>query len=275
MTLLTLPVDILADATNTTNVRINVSQVSQLSVSPLYVSWSQIAPGTNGSVQTITIKNIGSTSFATGIWVSVDSWVNTTNNPTSPNTDASKYMSGSFLVIGNSTHTATDEYWFVNQISWNETTFPNPTGGITTGAVSWGYYWNMSNSWIWELKPFTGDTSCRNGTTSLKIQATPNLVNVSGATSATFMANITQWSTWNISSGPLVNYCIAASSDCKYLMIFKFDKNTSFTCNKDDYITPDSLAPGQSKYFDIKPHIPTGFPSGTLMNSTVTFTAVS
>jgi len=272
-----LPVDILADAANTTNVQVNVSEVSQLSVSPPYVSWSQIAPGANGSVQTITVKNIGSTTFSTGIYVSVDSWANTTNNPTSPNSDTSKYMSGSFLVIGNSTHTTADEYWFVNQISWNETTYPNPQGAPSvSGAVSWGYFWNKTNSWVWELKPATGDTSCRNGSagSSLKIQATANLNNVSGATPATFIANTTQWSTWNVTGGPLGSYCIAASQDCKYLMIYKHDMNSSLpNCWIKEYIGPGSLTPGQSKAFDIKPHISSGIPAGTLTNSTVTFTA--
>jgi len=273
--LLTLPTDILADAANTTNILVNVSEVSQISVTPAVMSWLQLAPGTNGTVKNITVENIGSTTYSTGIYLSVDSWANTTNNPTSPNTDASKYMSGSFLTVSNSTFSANDEYFFVNQVSWNETTYPSPSSP-TAGADSWGYYSNLTNTWLWELS-MSADGSCRNGTdTALKIQPTANLNSLSGATAAEFMDNGTQWSTWNVTGGPLGQYCIAVASDCKTIMIYKFDMNSSLpTCNLRNYIAPGSLAPSQSKSFDVKPHIPNGIPAGSLMNSTVTVTAVT
>jgi hypothetical protein len=277
--LLTLPIDILADTSNTTVIQVNISSVAALSVTPVSVSWSQVTPGGNGSVQTITVKNTGSTNFNTGIGVSVDSWVNTTNNPTA-GSDPTKYMAGSFLVITNSTYEPSDTWWFMNQMSWNEsnTFLSSPPTSATTGAVSWGYYWNMSNYWLWELKNGS-DGTCRNSTgASLKIQPTQGLISLGSATSLGFVTNTTQWSTWNYTSGsgPLISYCIAASQDCKYLMIYKHDMNSSLpTCYVKSHIAPGSLTPGQSKTFDINPHVPTGVPAGTVTNSTVTFTAYS
>ncbi len=271
MVLLMLPVDIQA-ATNTTVIEVNISEVAQISVSPTQISWAQVAPGGNGSVQKITIENIGSTTFSSGIYVSVDSFANTTNNPTAGD-DATKFMAGTFLVIANSTHLASDEWWFVNQISWNETTYPEPTSP-TAGADSWGWYQNKTQKWLWELTA-SADGTCVNITdTTLKIVGTEDGKDISGATSADPIANTTEWGVWSIGSGPLEYYCMAASSDCKRLMIYKHDINSSLpTCGNRTYLVPGSFAPGIQKFINVKPNIFEGVPSGTVTNSTITFTA--
>jgi hypothetical protein len=269
-----LPTDILADATNTTVIQVNISEVAQISVSPSSISWTQIAPGTNGSVQRITVRNTGSTTFSNGIYVSVNSFANTTSNPTAGD-DPRKYMAGSFLAISNTTDLTNDKYWFVNQISWNESTYPNPSNP-NPGATMWGYYQNKTNSWLWEFKPSTGETSCRNGTggAGLKIIPTAGSKDISTASTATFITNDTAWGTWNVSAGPLQEYCIAVHTSCNYIMVYKFDMNTSLpNCWNKGYIAPGSFTPGTEKYFDVHPNIPNGVPAGTVTNSTVTFTA--
>lgn len=277
MVLLMSPVDIQA-AVNTTIIEVNISEQAQISVLPTSISWTQIAPGANGSVQTIIVKNIGSTTFSNGIYVSVDSFANTTTNPTT-GASPKNYMAGSFLVIRNSTHSdGNGEYWFVNQISWNESTYPEPSNP-TSGAVSWGYYHNKTSSWLWELNK-SNDGTCSNvSDAGLKIIPTEssetNGKDISGATAANPVSNTTEWGLWNVSSGPLADYCIASSSDCTRLMLYKFDLNSSLpnACPDEDYIAGGSLAPNVEKNFYVKPHVPRGVPSGTVTNSTVTFTA--
>lgn len=274
-----MPIEILADVTNTTVIQVNISEVSSIEVSPTNIAWNQVAPGTNSSVTQVSVLNTGSSSFAAGIFISVDSFANITNNPTAGDS-ASKYMAGSFLVVANSTTLTNDLYYFVNQISWNESTYPSPTNP-TAGAISWGFYNNKTNSWLWELKP-SADGTCRNMTdTALKIKTTVD----SGAgsrdlstntASGTASANTTDWATWTFSSGPFLDYCVASSTDCKRLMIYVYDKNSSLpSCTKATWIAPGTFSPGVTKYFQLKVHIPSGVPAGTVTNSTVTFTADS
>jgi len=279
--LLTLPIDILADAANTTVIQINITQVAQISVSPAALNWSQVSPGSNGTVQTVTVTNIGSTTFTNGIYVSADSWVNTTNNPTPPNTDPTKYMAATFLVIANSTDSANNVYWFVEQISWNETNYitPSPTGA-NPSAKSWGYYRNITNWWLWELKNASGDSSCRNGTdgATLTIVQTPGSTNLGTNYTANFVTNNSQtWGIWNFTSGALKDYCVATHTSCNYILIYKYDLNNTGlgSCGAQrGYLAPSSsFGPGQSVSFSVKPHIPSATIAGTVWNSTVTFTA--
>ena len=273
---LMVPVDIHASATCTTEILVNISEVAQIDVTPDQIAWLQIAPGANGTVRNITVKNIGSNSFSNGIYVSVDSFGNATNNPTVGD-DSTKYMAGSFLVAGNSTDLGNDEWWFVNQISWNESSYPSPAGP-TAGADSWGWFHNKTDKWLWELSNTTNDDldGCNNNEgTGLKIQPTQGLASLVGATAATYSNNNSEWSVWNISSGPLQHYCIAVHKDCKRLMIYKFDLNSSLPspCTNKVYIIPGSFAPNAEKLFWVKPHISYGVPAGAAMNSTVTVTA--
>jgi hypothetical protein len=100
--------------------------------------------------------------------------------------------------------------------------------------------------------------------------------NINNAQAATASANTTEWATWTIATGPLADYCIAASSDCKRLMIYRYDLNSSLpACTKASHIAPGTFSPGVTKYFQLKVHVPVGVPAGTVTNSTVTFTADS
>jgi len=269
------PVDILADQTNTTQIMVNISTIAAIEINPTALNWSSVAPGSNSSVQIISLKNIGSTSFAAGVFASVDSWANYTNNPTAGD-DVTKYMAGSFLLITNSSFYDT-KYWYLNKILWNESTYPEP---VNPAGVSWGFFQANASNFLWEIND-TVDNKCLNGTngTTLRIKTTVD----AGAGSrnlntniawATYITNDSEWGTWTFTSGPLADYCVATSYDCKRLMIYKFDKNASLpTCGNTTWLSYGSFDPGETLYFYLKVQIPQGAPSGTVTNSTVTFTA--
>jgi len=268
------PVDIRA-AVNTTVMEVNISEVAQFEVSPTELSWIQLAPGSNGTIKNITVKNTGSTSFTSGVYMSVDSYFNGTPNPTI-GTSADAYKAGSFLVAGNSTHHASDEWWFVNQVSWNETTDPITAGysGWSTSATSWGFFHNKSDSWLWELTK-SGDGTCHNGTDgSFKVVSTVNSKDLSATDSGAFASNKSGWGLWSFGAGVFKDYCVVSYTNCNYIMVYKFDMNTTLaTCTNDTQILSGTLSPGVSKMFYVKPHIPSGVPAGTVTNSTVTITA--
>lgn len=272
ITFFILPINIQA-ATNTTVIEVNISEVSQIGISPGNISWSQVVPGSNGSVQTVTIENIGSTTFTNGMYVSVDSMINYTNNPTAGDA-ADKYMAGTFLVAGNSSTLANDVWWFVNSILWNESTYPAGMTGASSEADMWGYYHNKSQSYLFELNK-SDDGTCRNCSDAyLKIVQTVGSKDLTSTYSAVCSSNNTEWGLWDFESGPLQNYCVVAHTSCNFLMIYKFDLNATISsCGNDTYILPGSFAPGASKDFYVKPHVPSGTPAGTATNSTVTVTA--
>lgn len=274
MIFLMMPVDIQA-AINTTEILVNISEVSQITVSPDHISWLQVAPGGNGTLTKITVRNTGSTSFSTGIYVSVDTFGNTTNNPTYGD-DTTKYMSGSFLVMGNSTDKGNDIWWFVNTIAWNESSYPEPTSP-TSGAHSWGYFYNKTDKWLWEVKG-NSTPSCNVGPDdggSVKIVQTQGSKNLGSVYSGDFLGNDSTWSVWSFSDGIWKDYCVAVHINCNYTMIYRFDQNSSLpaynVCNN-TYLYYETLNPNNEKYFWAKPHVPWGVPAGTASNSTVTFT---
>ncbi len=274
MVFLMIPADIQA-ATNTTVIEVNISTVAQITVAPKWLSWYQVAPGGNGSIQTVTVENTGSEAFLNGIYVEVDSYTNKTTNPT-VGSAAHNYMAGSFLVIANSTDWPNDRFWFVNQMSWNETYYPNPASP-TAGAISWGWYNNASQRWLWELVPNASGGQCVQGDdqgVGLKVQPTVDSASLSGATSANYISNSSEWSLWGLSNGPLADYCILASVDCTHLMIYRYDKNSSLpTSTNCTYIDSSTFSASESVTFYLKPHVGKGTVAGTATNSTVTFTA--
>jgi len=272
---LMIPVDIQA-ATNTTVIEINISEVSKIEVTPTELSWTLLTPGTNGSIQNITVKNTGSTIFSNGIYLSVDTWKNTTNNPTAGD-DPTKYMAGTFLTAGNLTHVASDRWWFINQISFNETTEPSAAGysGWSTSATSWGYYQNNSQDWLWEMTA-GGDGDCRNMSESgsFKIVQTADSKDLGTTHSANWASNNTEWGLWSFATGALTEHCVVTHTSCNFIMIYKFDRNTTISsCNNDTYVHPGTLNCGNSKTIFLKPNIPNGVPAGFLTNSTLTITA--
>lgn len=276
ITFLMVPIDIQA-ATNTTEILVNISVVATISVSPDYMQWLQVAPGQNGSVEKITVENTGSTTF-TSLYVSVDSYLNTSGgNPTGGDSSL-KYLSGSFLQMTNTSWFSDDTWWFVNQMSWNESTYPEPTGA-SDGSLSWGYFHNASQRWLWELT--NGSTNCNQGKDAgvlLGVVDTVDSVDLSSNVSGDFLTNDSTWSVWGFASGIFKNYCVAAHMDCNYIMAYKFDKNSSLpgatACNTTNLDASASmLNPGQKTYYWAKATVPKGVPAGSATNSTVTFTA--
>ena len=254
-------------ATNSTQIYVNVSSIGQLSVTPQALSWTQIAPGSNGTDQTIIITNTGSTTL-TNLYTSVNSFALESTNPVGTN-DRTKYSSGSFLVLKN---TSDVNYHFVNRMEWNDSNIA-PTGK-SANSVSWGFYYNKTQKWLWELVKDGGNNCSTAG--GLKIQTTEGSY-VVGSTAANPIANSTtfEWSSWNFTNGPLVDYCIAVKWDCTRLMIYRWDYNTSLpTCTIKTYLNT-TLAVGASIYVTANVFVPSGIPSGDIgtSNSTLLVTA--
>jgi len=264
----------LAD-TGTVTIAVNISSVAALSVQPNYLEWILIAPGNNGTDQTITVTNTGSTSFSAGVYASIDSFAKETSSPLG-SSSASSYASGNFLVLKNSTDPTP---YFVNRIEWNDTSL----SGISnrgTYAVSWGLFRNMTKEYLWEISR-DNSSLCLNGSASntmaFKIKTTvdspSNRDMSSGTVSASFSANTTEWSTWTFSSGPLQNYCTAIARNCQRFMLYRWDKNTTLpSCTGTQYLNA-TLVPSGQIYITANVWVPQGVQAGNTTQSILTITA--
>jgi hypothetical protein len=249
---------------------VNVSSAASMTVSPSALSWTNISTGNNGSDQTITITNTGSTTL-TNIYASVNSYVIESTNPVGTN-DRTKYSSGSFLVLRNTSGTT---YYFVDRMEWNDTTLYSSIVNKNANGVSWGKYYNKTQFWIWELRKDAGNNCSTSG--ALYVQGTQGSLDLTSATSAAGIANSTnnEWSTWNITTGPLSDYCIGVKWNCQGIMIYRWDFNSSLpSCNNKRYIN-DTLLVGDSLQMVANVFVPTGIPAGDIgsSNSTLTITA--
>ena len=82
------------------------------------------------------------------------------------------------------------------------------------------------------------------------------------------------WSLFSFTSGPLEDYCVAAYRLCDRIYIYKFDKTTQLSgCANSNYLTQETLVPGNVLRFKAYASIPQGFPGGDTATSVMTFYA--
>jgi len=267
----------LAD-TGTITIYVNISTTAALSVQPTVLSWTLIVPGNNGTDQTITITNTGSTVFSSGVYASVNSFAKEASNPIG-SSSASSYASGGFLVLKNTSDTT---YYFVNRMEWNDSTITDSVTNKDTNGVSWGFFRNMSQKFLWEI---TKDNAslCTNGSASNSMHLHIKTVADTGSNrdmtaniaTDTFSSNTTEWSTWTFSSGPLQNYCAAIDKNCKRFMLYRWDWNGTLPAcpaSSRKYLNA-TLNPSSQLLVTANVWIPSGIPAGDTTNSTLTITA--
>ena len=262
-------------AVNTTTIAVNVSEVGQISVLPQYLEFIGISPGNNGTDQTITISNIGSLAFSTGVYASVNSFITESSNPLGG--AASSYGAGSYLVLKNSSDPV---YYFVNRMEWNDTTIGTVTGKDAAG-VAWGFYRNKTKKWLWEIDK-DNNNECLNTTSGvpntgkIRIKTTDFSGSYdlsSNTVNSTSVGNTTEWGFWRFTSGPLVDYCVAVRKNCQSFMIYRWDKNSSLTsCSTTQYLN-SSLGLSGSIIVTVNVFVPSGTPSGNATQSILTITA--
>ncbi|MCM8808011.1 MAG: hypothetical protein NC926_08765, partial [Candidatus Omnitrophica bacterium] len=86
---------------DTVVVSVNISALSEITVTPEMLEWLNIVPGHEASIKSLDIKNTGSTNF-TKLWVNVNSFATETTNPIGKG-NSLLYAAGSFVVLSNET----------------------------------------------------------------------------------------------------------------------------------------------------------------------------
>ncbi|MCX8179717.1 MAG: hypothetical protein N3E38_03245, partial [Candidatus Aenigmarchaeota archaeon] len=147
-------------ATNDTVViHVNVSLLSEITVTPEMLEWLDIIPGTPAPEYSVDIKNTGSVNF-TKLWATVNSFATETTNPLGKGNPL-LYGAGSFLLLKN--ETGEDTFRFVNRLEWNETEMPTYMIPNPSDAVSWGYFRNFTSIYLWNFNDSATAGECLNG----------------------------------------------------------------------------------------------------------------
>ncbi|MEM0473154.1 MAG: hypothetical protein QXF88_00330 [Candidatus Aenigmatarchaeota archaeon] len=265
-------------ATNdTVIISLNVSLLSEIIVTPAAIEWLDIVPTYTATLYSVDIQNTGSVNF-TRLWSTVNSFAIETTNPIGKGNPA-LYAAGSFLVLKNETGEA--GYRFVNRIEWNETEQPTYMTLNPADAVSWGYFRNFTDIYLWNFNDSATAGQCLNGSqmefrikSSAESLSSPNRDMTVGTIAATFEANTTEWSSWTFASGPLQDYCVYIYRDCSRIMVAQWDYNQTLpSCSARKYITTEDFMSGMIHTVNLTVLVPRGVPTGNTSTSVLTIVA--
>ena len=262
---------------DTVVVSVNISELAEITVIPEVLEWLNIAPGHSAAIQSIDIKNTGSTNF-TKLWVNVDSFNKETTNPIGKG-NSLLYSAGSFVALRNKT--GEDAFRFVNRLEWNETEMPTYMIPNPSDAVSWGYFRNFTDIYLWNFNDSSTEGECLNGSEmEFRIKTVPESIShpdrdmTVDTVAGTFETNTTEWSVWTFSSGPLKDYCVYIHKDCEKIMIAQWDYNSTLPpCSSRKYITQEFFMPENVHTVNLTVFIPRGVPHGNTTSNILTIVA--
>ncbi len=277
-------------ATDTVTVNVSVASQTLIDVTPNSVSWSNVAPGSTGSVvRNVSIENVGSNNITT-------IYAYTTYPASNPfGTGASSnYDAGNFLLIQNN---ATESgFFFANRVEYNDTNTWNlrylklPSGADAVGRFRIGH-----NEYFWALVG-SGDSLqelCSNGT--IYIGTEPhNYTNLGDIdltdNSITWTHSVDPATTDGVlidntltTPAELADYAIYIDDGCEFVALFKWANPSGNPWNADDKSntdqqplflnTADPLAPGETLPIDLVVKVPYGVAAGSVTSGTLTILA--
>ena len=272
----TVSITVLA-ASNTTEIDVNVSTISQITLYPNYLNWTQVVVGTAGGHKNITVKNTGSVNVS-AIYGWVDTLEDETTRPYGSSNPAS-YAAGGVLTIMNETES---KYFYLGRIEWNWTQdIPSHDWSALTTSTprAWGYFRNMTNDYVWVLGNGTGGR-CNESGAQFSYETDIDLGTIATRTpDNTFTLTATtndpgNWSYADIDTGAgtLLGHCVAVYWNCSKIFIYNFDRRDSFNdCG--EYLYDDQLAPGKTFILRVDAWVPRGIPAGDLNRTTLTIEA--
>ena len=264
-------------------VNVSVEGVTEIEINPYSLTWTDVAPGTEGGVLEIDVKNIGSTNV-TGFYGYVDTLTDETTNPIG-SSNSQDYASGGVLTFRRNESGA--EHYFAGRVEWNNT---NRIELITlpTDAVSWGWFRNASVEYVWGLANGTSAEDnhwCNESGASLIVNkyddnGTSMTRNVDGGTYSDDGGTVSTGVDWGIfdgfSAGPWQNYCVAAYYNCTKLYVYKYDRNfdSTATCADLGFLnTTMWRGPSEIQTINLNVWMPYGVPAGDMLQATLTIYA--
>jgi len=271
---------VFAYVNTTVAIDVNVTQAASITVWPQTLNWTSVNTGGTGGIQYLTVKNAGSLNVS-NIYAYVDTL---SSEPVRPYGLAysKNYSAGGVITLKNETDS---KLYFAGRIEWNWTQdIPNHlwTSALTTStAAAWGYFRNASSDYVWVLGNTTGGR-CNESNSQFSIETDVDLGTQATRTpdntfTLTASSNDPEnWAYASITSGPLAGHCVAATTDCKKIYIYNFDKRSAFTgCTNAEYLQAANLVPGYTIILSLDAWVPNGYPAGFLNQTIMTIYATS
>ncbi|MCK4554992.1 MAG: hypothetical protein KAT83_00135 [Candidatus Aenigmarchaeota archaeon] len=273
---------------DTFNVTVNISAVAQIIVIPTSLSWAQLSPGSNGAVQNVSLKNIGSLNLST-IYASANTITLESANPLGSG-EAPKYAAPGLMMVQNAT--SGSSYYHLGRLEWNlSAALAGEVFPALEPTWSHGWYRNSSgNEYLWLLMNGT-DGTCNTSTgnpifriktapendTSMKRDLTTEVTtgDVCGG-SYTAPSSSESWGVFSCSgaTNPLNGHFVAVYYDCTKIYIYNYDKSSTFpTVNAVPYFWSSTIYPGDETYMNLIAAVPLGIPAGDTQEGTITITA--
>jgi hypothetical protein len=267
----------LADANDTVAIDVNVTQTASIMVVPETLNWTSVATGSAGGLKYLTVKNTGSLNVSQ-IYSYVDTLV---TEPVRPYgiSDPKSYSAGGVVTLKNESAAG---YSFAGRLEWNWTQdIPNHVWTAVTSAKSWGYFRNTSNDYVWVLGNGTAGRCNETGAqfsveTDVDLGSAATRTPDNTAPLTTSAGDPANWGYGALASGPLSGYCVAASTDCSKVYIYKYDMRSAFGgCTNAAYLQTANLIPGNTITLSLDAWVPNGYPGGFLNQTVLTVYATS
>ena len=267
-----------ADAYNTTDINVSIESVGKITISPNFINWSNVAPGSTGGAQTIEVSNIGSINV-TDLYAYMNTVTVETSRPYGSD-EASSYASGGVVVLRNQSY---ENLSWVGRLEWNWTnTISNIDMSNLDDPVAWGFYKNASREYVWAIGNGTDGTTSVCNDTGVQFGIDDD---VDDGTIDTRTPEITDFTTpdatgpdWSIFSidrvgSPLFGQCVAVWVNCTKIYIYKYDKRTNpifGQCTNSEYIKDVLVPSGDTEILTLDVYMPEGIPEGNMSSSTLT-----
>jgi hypothetical protein len=262
------------------SVDVNISAYTEITVSPAFLNWTNIIPGTAGGIKYVDIRNTGSTNI-TNLYSFITTLENETARPYgSSNPDS--YSAGGVVVVRNE---SLDKYWWAGRLEWNWTQTISNTDQSDIPASSRaaeGFFRNASVSYYWAAGNGTAGLCSGSGSIfALEDDADTGAVSTRTPTASSISRDggDSEYSYFSISRGTnfLNGACIAVSSNCQKIYMYKFDRRTGAfngsTCANSVYMNNAQMAPNEIENIAADVWVPKGIPQGNLRRATWTFVA--
>ncbi len=270
-------------AADNTTISVDVQSISEITLYPSTITWTGVGPGHAGGQVNLDIVNTGSKNVS-----QIYAYVSTLNNETSRpygTDDASKYAATGVIVLKNETDS---NIYFAGRLEWNWTEDISSAdlsnvGGTNgpcdggPGNCSWGWFRNTSYEYVWAVSNGTNGL-CNNtgtqfgieddaddGTTSTRTPITTNINRDGGDSDYSYFSV-------NRATSPLYGSCVAVSTDCQKIYIYKYDKRTSpnfNSCNNVRYVHNNTLTPRETHTLTLDAYVPYGTPYGNLATGAI------
>lgn len=274
-------VPVLAQPNDTVTVDVSILSFSEITVLPSALNFT-VNPGRSATDELVDIRNTGSLNVSL-----INAYVDTlTTENVRPYGSASSlsYAAGGVLIVKNNSN---PRPFFAGRIEWNESSEPsNMITNNLNSPVSWGFFRNTSNEYAWSVgngTPSSGSLVQCNGTGSqFAINDIPDNGTAATRTPTTTGINMdggdANYGYFSVTPAryPLNGSCVAVTTDCSKIYIYKYDKRSGFgTCSNSAYIQSFNMIPGDHHSLNMTVFAPFGVPAVPGNLNTSTFTVVA